>query len=134
MSMNNNAIGVKITGTGRYLPEKVVTNQDLEKQVDTSDEWIRTRTGIEQRHIAREDEPTSALDPELVGEVLQVMRDLADEGRTMLVVTHEMSFARDVSSHVMFLHEGTTEAFGPAKQVFDNPESDRMRQFIGLTE
>jgi len=80
------------------------------------------------------DEPTSALDPELVGEVLQVMRDLADEGRTMLVVTHEMSFARDVSSHVMFLHEGMTEAFGPARQVFDNPESDRMRQFIGLTE
>ncbi|MCP3867421.1 MAG: ATP-binding cassette domain-containing protein [Gammaproteobacteria bacterium] len=80
------------------------------------------------------DEPTSALDPELVGEVLQVMRDLAEEGRTMLVVTHEMSFARDVSSHVMFLHEGNTEVFGPAKQVFENPESDRMRQFIGIQD
>ncbi len=77
------------------------------------------------------DEPTSALDPELVGEVLQVMRDLADEGRTMLVVTHEMSFARNVSSHLMFLHEGSVEEFGPAKQVFDNPSSERMRQFVG---
>ena len=77
------------------------------------------------------DEPTSALDPELCGEVLQVMRDLADEGRTMLVVTHEMGFARDVSSHVMFLHNGSVEAFGRAKAVFDNPSSDRMRQFIG---
>lgn len=55
------------------------------------------------------DEPTSALDPELVGEVLGVMRDLADEGRTMLVVTHEMAFARDVSNHVMFLHQGLVE-------------------------
>ena len=77
------------------------------------------------------DEPTSALDPELRGEVLQVMRDLADEGRTMLVVTHEMGFARDVSSHVMFLHNGSVEAFGAAKAVFDNPKSERMRQFIG---
>lgn len=55
------------------------------------------------------DEPTSALDPELVGEVLGVMRDLAEEGRTMLVVTHEMAFARDVSNHVMFLHQGKVE-------------------------
>ena len=77
------------------------------------------------------DEPTSALDPELCGEVLQVMRGLAEEGRTMLVVTHEMGFARDVSSHVMFLHDGSVEAFGPAKAVFDNPSSQRMRQFIG---
>ncbi|MCB1859909.1 MAG: ATP-binding cassette domain-containing protein [Gammaproteobacteria bacterium] len=77
------------------------------------------------------DEPTSALDPELVGEVLQVMRDLAAEGRTMLVVTHEMSFARNVSSHLMFLHAGNVEEFGPAKEVFDNPNSERMRQFVG---
>ena len=77
------------------------------------------------------DEPTSALDPELIGEVLQVMRDLADEGRTMLVVTHEMGFARDVSSHLMFLHQGSVEEFGQAKEVFDNPSSERMRQFVG---
>ncbi|MCB1759390.1 MAG: ATP-binding cassette domain-containing protein [Gammaproteobacteria bacterium] len=77
------------------------------------------------------DEPTSALDPELIGEVLQVMRNLAEEGRTMLVVTHEMGFARNVSSHLMFLHEGNIEEFGPAREVFDNPRSERMRQFIG---
>ena len=64
------------------------------------------------------DEPTSALDPELVGEVLKVIRDLAEEGRTMIIVTHEMSFARDVSSHVMFLHRGVVEEEGPPRKVF----------------
>ena len=76
------------------------------------------------------DEPTSALDPELVGEVLRVMRALAEEGRTMLVVTHEMSFARDVSSRVLFLHQGVVEEEGPPAQVFGAPKSDRFRQFI----
>ncbi|MEH6577638.1 MAG: ATP-binding cassette domain-containing protein [Amphritea sp.] len=76
------------------------------------------------------DEPTSALDPELVGEVLNVMRDLAAEGRTMLVVTHEMSFAREVSNKVMFLHQGQVEEFGPPEQVFGNPTSERCREFI----
>jgi len=76
------------------------------------------------------DEPTSALDPELVGEVLRVMRALAEEGRTMLVVTHEMSFARDVSSRVVFLHQGVVEEEGPPAQVFGAPRSERFRQFI----
>lgn len=76
------------------------------------------------------DEPTSALDPELVGEVLGVMRDLADEGRTMLVVTHEMAFARDVSNHVMFLHQGLVEEQGDPAKLFTDPESDRLKQFI----
>ncbi|SON49667.1 ABC transporter ATP-binding protein [Vibrio tapetis] len=76
------------------------------------------------------DEPTSALDPELVGEVLGVMRDLADEGRTMLVVTHEMAFARDVSNHVMFLHQGKVEEQGHPEKLFSNPESERLQQFI----
>ncbi|EGR0148446.1 ABC transporter ATP-binding protein [Vibrio alginolyticus] len=76
------------------------------------------------------DEPTSALDPELVGEVLGVMRDLADEGRTMLVVTHEMAFARDVSNHVMFLHQGLVEEQGNPAQLFTNPDSERLQQFI----
>ncbi len=79
------------------------------------------------------DEPTSALDPELVGEVLQVMRQLADEGRTMIIVTHEMKFAREVSSKVVFLHEGRIEEQGPPSQVFDNPSSDRCRQFLART-
>jgi ABC-type histidine transport system ATPase subunit len=78
------------------------------------------------------DEPTSALDPELVGEVLKVMRDLADEGRTMVVVTHEMAFARDVSSEVLFLHQGKVEERGPPAQVFQNPKSERARQFLSL--
>jgi polar amino acid transport system ATP-binding protein len=77
------------------------------------------------------DEPTSALDPELVGEVLKVIRDLAEEGRTMLLVTHEMRFARDVSSHVLFLHEGRIEEEGPPEQIFDAPISARCREFTG---
>ncbi|MBT8369329.1 MAG: ATP-binding cassette domain-containing protein, partial [Deltaproteobacteria bacterium] len=76
------------------------------------------------------DEPTSALDPELVGEVLRVMQSLAEEGRTMLVVTHEMGFAREVSSRVLFLHEGLVEEDGTPEQVFKNPESERFQQFL----
>jgi len=76
------------------------------------------------------DEPTSALDPELVGEVLQVMRRLAEEGRTMLVVTHEMRFAREASTRVVFLHEGRVDEEGPPSQVFTDPRSDRCRQFL----
>jgi ABC-type histidine transport system ATPase subunit len=76
------------------------------------------------------DEPTSALDPELVGEVLRVMQSLAEEGRTMLVVTHEMGFAREVSSRVMFLDEGLVVEDGVPEQVFNNPESERFQQFI----
>ncbi|MCB1882568.1 MAG: ATP-binding cassette domain-containing protein [Geminicoccaceae bacterium] len=76
------------------------------------------------------DEPTSALDPELVGEVLKVMRDLAAEGRTMIVVTHEMGFAREVSSRVLFLHEGRIEEDGPPDSVFERPASERCRRFL----
>jgi len=76
------------------------------------------------------DEPTSALDPELVGEVLQVMQSLAEEGRTMIVVTHEMAFARDVSSRVLFLHQGQVEEEGPPDQLFRNPKSERLQQFL----
>lgn len=76
------------------------------------------------------DEPTSALDPELVGEVLKVMRDLALEGRTMLVVTHEIGFAREVASEVVFLHEGRIEERGPPREVLGGPRSARLRQFL----
>ena len=79
------------------------------------------------------DEPTSALDPELVGEVLKVMRGLAEEGRTMLVVTHEMAFAREVSTRVTFLHEGRVEETGEPRQVFEQPASERFRQFLAGT-
>ena len=76
------------------------------------------------------DEPTSALDPELVGEVLKVMRSLAEEGRTMLVVTHEMAFARDVSNKVLFLHRGVVEETGEPDELFRHPKSERFRQFL----
>ena len=76
------------------------------------------------------DEPTSALDPELVGEVLKVIRDLAEEGRTMLIVTHEVGFARDVSSRTVFLHQGQVEEEGPSRALLDNPRSPRLRRFL----
>jgi putative lysine/arginine/ornithine/histidine/octopine transport system ATP-binding protein len=79
------------------------------------------------------DEPTSALDPELVGDVLGVMRKLADEGRTMLIVTHEMSFAREVSSEVVFLHQGLVEEQGTPASVFENPTSERCKAFLSST-
>nr|WP_294867880.1 ATP-binding cassette domain-containing protein [uncultured Pseudogulbenkiania sp.] len=76
------------------------------------------------------DEPTSALDPELVGEVLKVMQTLAEEGRTMLVVTHEMGFAREVSNHVIFLHQGRVEEEGHPREVLNQPKSERLQQFL----
>ena len=76
------------------------------------------------------DEPTSALDPELVGEVLTVIRDLAGEGRTMLLVTHEMKFAREVANYVVFLAEGRIEEEGPPEQVFGDPQSERLKRFL----
>jgi ABC-type histidine transport system ATPase subunit len=76
------------------------------------------------------DEPTSALDPELVGEVMRVIRQLAEEGRTMIVVTHEIGFAREVSSHVVFLHLGRVEEEGPPREVFGTQKSERFRQFL----
>ncbi|CAH0212178.1 Octopine permease ATP-binding protein P [Pseudomonas sp. Bi70] len=88
------------------------------------------RTLAMQPKVILFDEPTSALDPEMVQEVLTVIRALADEGRTMLLVTHEMSFARQVSSQVVFLHQGVVEEQGTPDQVFDNPTSARCKQFM----
>ena len=76
------------------------------------------------------DEPTSALDPELVGEVLRVMQVLAQEGRTMVVVTHEIGFAREVSNHVVFLHQGLIEEQGHPREVLTNPQSERLAKFL----
>ena len=76
------------------------------------------------------DEVTSALDPELVGEVLDTIGMLSDEGMTMVVVTHEMGFARDVSDRVAYFHEGVIEEIGPPSQVLQNPQSDRTRKFL----
>lgn len=88
------------------------------------------RTLAMQPQVILFDEPTSALDPEMVQEVLAVIRSLADEGRTMLLVTHEMNFAKQVSSEVVFLHQGLVEEQGTPEQVFDNPQSARCKQFM----
>lgn len=76
------------------------------------------------------DEPTSALDPELVGEVLAVMKELAQEGMTMVIVTHEMGFAREVADKVMFLDQGVIVESGPPGQIFESPKEERTRQFL----
>lgn len=76
------------------------------------------------------DEPTSALDPEMVGEVLKVMKDLAESGMTMLIVTHEMAFARDVSDRVVFMDKGVIAEQGPPEQIFNNPLQERTREFL----
>ena len=77
------------------------------------------------------DEPTSALDPEMVGEVLNVMKQLANEGMTMVVVTHEMGFAREVGNRIMFMDEGIIFEEGPPEQIFINPQKERTREFLG---
>ncbi len=88
------------------------------------------RTLAMQPKVILFDEPTSALDPEMVQEVLGVIRALAEEGRTMLLVTHEMNFARQVSSEVIFLHQGLVEEQGTPEQVFEQPLSARCKQFM----
>ncbi|MBO7682231.1 MAG: amino acid ABC transporter ATP-binding protein, partial [Clostridia bacterium] len=76
------------------------------------------------------DEPTSALDPEMVGEVLEVMKQLAAEGMTMVVVTHEMGFAREVADRVMFMADGALIEEGTPEEIFDDPKSDRLKDFL----
>jgi ABC-type polar amino acid transport system ATPase subunit len=76
------------------------------------------------------DEPTSALDPEIVGEVLDVMTNLAKQGMTMIVVTHEMSFARDVSTRVVYMDKGLVVEVGSPKEIFDNPKEERTKEFL----
>ena len=106
------------------------------------DSWPNHMSGGQQQRVAIAralavepevmlfDEPTSALDPELVGEVLRVMQVLAQEGRTMVVVTHEMGFAREVSNHVVFLHQGLIEEQGDPSLVLTSPQSERLAKFL----
>ena len=78
------------------------------------------------------DEITSALDPELVGEVLDVVRELAEDGMTMMIVTHEMGFAREVCNRVVFMHQGRVHEAGPPEEVFANPQTAELKQFLGV--
>jgi len=124
------------TERARHYLAKVGLSPSLEAQYPSSLSGGQQQRVAIARALAMEpevmlfDEPTSALDPELVGEVLKVMQKLAEEGRTMLVVTHEMGFARNLASQVMFLHQGVAEEVGPPSAVFDDPQSPRLRQFL----
>nr|WP_019952682.1 ATP-binding cassette domain-containing protein [Kushneria aurantia] len=123
--------------------ERATTLLERVGLADKKDSWPGFLSGGQQQRaaIARVlavepmamlfDEPTSALDPELVGEVLAVIRDLAGEQRTMLLVTHEMAFARDVATHVVFLRDGVIEEQGPPQQLFETPQSPHLQQFLG---
>ncbi|MCH8552031.1 MAG: ABC transporter ATP-binding protein [Natronospirillum sp.] len=145
MTALQNVIEAPIQVLGLSKDEAMARGEDLMRKVglyERKDAYPAHMSGGQQqraaiaRALAMEpdvllfDEPTSALDPELVGEVLQVMRTLAKEGRTMVVVTHEMSFARDVSNHVLFLHQGMIEEEGDPKELFANPKTERLRGFL----
>ena len=130
---------------GRGKAETVRLGKELLSQVglsDKADAYPRQLSGGQQQRVAIAralcmqpklmlfDEPTSALDPELVGDVLAVMRDLADSGMTMLVVTHEMGFAKDVADRVAFFDSGVIVETGPAEQVINDPQHERTRAFL----
>lgn len=145
MTVIQNVIEAPIHVLGVPKDEAIATAETLLKRVglfEKRDAYPAFLSGGQQQRaaIARAlavqplamlfDEPTSALDPELVGEVLNVIGDLAREKRTMLLVTHEMKFAREVSNHVVFLHNGLIEEQGPPEQIFGAPQSERLKKFI----
>jgi octopine/nopaline transport system ATP-binding protein len=144
-SVLENVIEAPLFVQGRSRAEAVDEAMALLEKVglaEKRDAWPMQLSGGQQQRVAIAralaqhprailfDEPTSALDPELVGEVLKVIQSLAEEGRTMLIVTHEMGFAREVSSRVVFLHQGRIEEDGTPAEVFGNPRSDRARAFL----
>jgi arginine/lysine/histidine/glutamine transport system ATP-binding protein len=121
--------------TGRMFLDKVGLLEKAEAYPEQLSGGQKQRVAIARSlcmkpQIMLFDEPTSALDPELVGEVLGVMRQLAEEGMTMVVVTHEMQFAREVASRVIFLNQGCIEEEGVARQVLTYPQSDRLKAFL----
>jgi octopine/nopaline transport system ATP-binding protein len=145
MTLLENVIEVPIHVLGVKRDEAIATAEKLLERVglaDKRDVYPAFMSGGQQQRgaIARAlaiqprvmlfDEPTSALDPELVGEVLKVIADLAKEGRTMVLVTHEMKFARQVASHVVYLYNGLVEEEGPPEQLFGAPKSERLKQFL----
>ena len=135
MALTSRAKAQAIAKAELYL-DKVGLSRDLAKQYPAFLSGGQQQRVAIARALALEpevmlfDEPTSALDPERVGEVLRVMQNLAEEGRTMVVVTHEMSFARNVSSKVVYLHEGQIEEEGPPEKVLVSPRSPRLAQFL----
>lgn len=145
LTVLGNVIEVPVHVQGLYRREAVKRAEAYLERVgmlEKRDEYPAFLSGGQQQRVAIAralatepevllfDEPTSALDPELVGEVLEVIQGLAEEGRTMLLVTHEMRFAWDVSTQVVFLHKGKVEEIGSPDFVFKNAESERCRQFL----
>ncbi|WP_457584294.1 ABC transporter ATP-binding protein [Ensifer canadensis] len=145
MTILENVIEAPIHVLGKPKAEAVATAETLLRRVglyEKRDAYPAFLSGGQQQRaaIARAlaiqplvmlfDEPTSALDPELVGEVLSVIGDLAREKRTMILVTHEMKFARDVANHIIFLHNGVIEEQGSPEAIFGAPRSERLKRFI----
>ncbi|MBB4183887.1 ABC transporter ATP-binding protein [Sinorhizobium terangae] len=145
MTILQNVIEVPVHVLGKSKAEAIETAETLLRRVglyEKRDAYPAFLSGGQQQRaaIARAlaiqplvmllDEPTSALDPELVGEVLSVIGDLAHEKRTMILVTHEMKFARDVANHIVFLHNGVIEEQGPPEAIFGAPRSERLKRFI----
>ncbi len=145
MTLIENLIEVPVHVLGVRKPDAIATAEALLARVglaEKRDVYPAFLSGGQQQRgaIARAlaiqprvmlfDEPTSALDPELVGEVLRVIADLAAEGRTMVLVTHEMKFAREVATHVVYLYNGQVEEEGPPEQIFGAPKTERLKQFI----
>lgn len=142
----DNVLEAQVSALGRSKTEARAKARDLLKRVGLEDKELafpRQLSGGQQQRVAIArtlaldpavvlfDEPTSALDPELVGEVLDVIRDLASQGVTMLVVTHEMGFARDVADTVIFMSDGLVVEQGPPREVFSSPKHERTRAFLG---
>ncbi|WP_341211541.1 amino acid ABC transporter ATP-binding protein [uncultured Limimaricola sp.] len=145
MTILQNVMEAPVTVLGRPRAEVEAKAREYLEKVgigDKADAWPAQLSGGQQQRaaIARAlcmeprallfDEPTSALDPELEQEVVRVIKDLADEGRTMIIVTHDMRMAHDVADHVVFLHKGLIEEQGPPAELFSNPKSERLRQFL----
>nr|WP_275981950.1 ATP-binding cassette domain-containing protein [Frigidibacter sp. ROC022] len=148
MSILQNVMEAPVTVLGRDKDEVETAARGYLAKVgiaDKADAWPAQLSGGQQQRaaIARAlcmeprallfDEPTSALDPELEQEVVRVIKALADEGRTMLLVTHDMKLAADCSDHVVFLHQGRIEEEGPPETLFGAPKTDRLRQFLQAT-
>lgn len=133
------------------IPKKQIVEEEKERAKkllvriglqDKADAYPATLSGGQKQRIAIVralamnpkvmlfDEPTSALDPEMVGEVLSLMKELADEGMTMVVVTHEMRFAREVSTRVLFMDDGKIAVDGTPKEIFENPQDERLKSFL----
>ena len=149
MTVLQNVMEAPVTVLGRDREEVEAAARGYLDKVgigDKADNWPAQLSGGQQQRaaIARAlcmepeallfDEPTSALDPELEQEVVRVIKDLAQEGRTMLIVTHDMKMAADVSDHVVFLHQGRIEEEGPPETLFGQPDSERLRGFLSSTQ